>query len=284
MEHAADFTRLQPLSLAARFFHAYPRLSNASTHFALSHPYRDAVYRLGVPYFVAGALVMLVLLVVNIYAYVRRGVVPGADDSIDAHPDRRDAVAKRFLLFSAFLNIAILTLIALAFAAAFAMRKSTLNAHDALHATAVNISLQLYRPVAFVDDIANQASDFGAPPDSDTADSITLLHSHSAGFSEVMNATDALFGHFGDIGHDLDKISNRFFTFTVVVLTLTLVAMLLSIFADASDPHAAHTRIAVLLVLLLALGACWSLTAVTTWIGVASGTFRKRACLMPISI
>lgn len=273
-----NYAAVRRISVAANFFHAYPRLVSNATNFATSDEYRFSIYRLGIPYFATGAVILLIALVANLYFFTKRGVVPGADDTHESDPNERNCVGRSFLLFSCFFNLAIILCIAIAFGSAFTMRAAAHNAHDVLRSAERNVSEHLGTPARFLDSLAKEvanASLSAVPVEKQklAKDVQTMFHTRAEVFSKLVDSTEQLFTNIDAIDGQVTHLSEGFFWFTAVVLMSCIAGLLLSFMSDATTPSARRARITAFAFLLIPLAATWSHTAISTWIAVSSGDF-----------
>lgn len=268
------------VSVAADFFHAYPRLFNASRDFATTPDYRIGLYKLGIPYMITGLVLLLLSLGFNFYFFSCRGVVPGADDTRESDPHRRDKVGRLFLLFSCFLNLGVILCIAIAFASAFTMRAAANSAHNVLNAAHVNISIHVAAPAQMVQTLAGRVS--RADPNSVNDDVRTaaedvqlLFKNRETAITTLVDRTRDLFDNLEAINDEVRYLSKRFFRFTFAVLMVCTLGLILTFVCDATLPDSKNVRIAAFALLLVPFAATWAHTAVSTWIAVASGMYTR---------
>lgn len=279
--HIAYYSPIR-LSPAADFFHAYPRLGSNLTQFAISDEYRTSIYHLGIPYLVTGGVLFVIALITNLYFFARRGVVPGPDDSRESNPDDRNAVGRSFLLFSCFINLAVILCLATGFESAFTMRGAVNAAHDVIRAAHMNVSEHLELPLDLLNRLAGEVAVSdppSVPPDlNKLAKNVKLMFAtRTPTFSNLLNNTMLTFGRLDAIEAELQHLSDRFFWFTLGVFIFCIGGLLCSFVCDATSPESKFARITAFSLLLLPMAAAWAHTAISTWIAVASGDFCRSA-------
>lgn len=274
------------ISVAADFFHAYPRLFNASKAFATTQTYRVGLYKLAIPYLATGLTLILFALIANFYFYTRRGVVPGVDDTHESDPHRRDKVGRAFLIFSCFLNLSVILCIGIAFASAFTMRQAAKSAHHVLGAAHVNMSLQVASPARMIQDLGVRVASVDiATVDEDVRQGVIgvqqIFERRKPVIDGLVRGSEQLFDRLAAIEDQVRYLSSRFFWFTFAVLACIVVGLILSFVCDATTPDSKKIRLSTFSLLLLPLAATWTHVAISTWVAVASGesqAFSSHSC------
>eukprot|EP00171_Calliarthron_tuberculosum_P019910 IDg19910t1 len=150
----ADASEVLPLARAADFFHAYPRIklgpSVPLNEFSLVNTsYLTNIKFLALPYLLTAVILVLVAVFFNVWRYFRRGLSPGADDTKDSDPGKRDGTAKAYLLFSAFLHICVLLLIAMASGANVTVHSAVRSAHLSIIKLRDDVEVNIFNPSQF---------------------------------------------------------------------------------------------------------------------------------------
>lgn len=269
---------IRQLSVTASFFHAYPRIFGGDAEFSTSDAYRIGIYRLGIPYLATGIVLVLVALIANFYFLARRGVIPGADDTHESDPNERDCTARAFLLFSCFLNLAIILCISLAFVSCFTMRSAAGNAYDVLDAAKTNISIHIEGPGYTLQGLAVQAGkvNVGSLDESQkhlVGHVVDLFKSRKQYFDNLVSRSTDWFGRLDTIHREIKNMSTRYVMFTITVMLTCIIGLLLTFVCDSTTPDSRRIKIIAFSLLLIPLAATWAHTAISTWIAVASADF-----------
>lgn len=266
------------LSAAASFFHAYPRLFGGDSEFSTSDAYRIGIYRLGIPYLATGLVLVLAALITNFYFLARRGVIPGADDTHESDPNERDCTGRAFLLFSCFLNLAIIFCVSLAFASCFTMRSAAENASQVLDAAKSNISTHVEGPGYTLQGLAVQAEKVNLDGMDESQrgfviNVVQLLEGRKPYFDNLVSRSIDWFGRIDTIDREIKHMSTSYVMFTVAVLLSCIIGLLLTFVCDSTTPDSRRIKIIAFSLLLIPLAATWAHTAISTWIAVASADF-----------
>lgn len=268
------------ISVAADFFHAYPRIFGASKIFSADLSYRIGLYKLTIPYGAAGIAVLFLALTANFFFFFKRGVVPGADDTQESDPNVRDNTGRAFLVFSCFLNLAIIICIGIASGSSYTLRQAAFNAHDALAMAQWHIQYHLQASALTLQKYADELA--AMKRDGTISESAPVKTVYQLFGGDVRQPIDSLVSTTTDLLYNLNLIddqfkylSTRFFLFTAAVLFSCLVGLLITFICDFATPDKKRLRITGFGILLVPMVATWAHTALSTSIAVASGTLFK---------
>ncbi|PXF44672.1 hypothetical protein BWQ96_05529 [Gracilariopsis chorda] len=272
---AVDYLVPHSIAVPARFFLSYPRFSDIR-RFSLAQPYRQSLYKLTIPYAVVVAVLLLAALVANFYFSFKRAVVPGADDSNQSDPDKRDTTAKLYLLFSAFINFCILLCVALALVNLFVVRHAVQNVHLSVQGTRQAIRFFFQTPVDALLQFAKEAVrvDLSSyDPQHAVTQVASLFRSNLPHFRAASKSILVIFKNMNKIDRKLNQLSAAFFYFTLAVMLSVFLALACSLVCDITPPKRRRIRLFAFAFLLLPLLASWSHSAITTILAVATADF-----------
>lgn len=272
---AVDYLVPHSVAVPARFFLSYPRFSKIR-RFSLAEPYRQSLYKLAIPYAVILAILLLAALVANFYFSYKRSVIPGADDSNQSDPDKRNTTAKLFLFFSAFLNFSILLAVALALVNLFVVRHAVYSVHLSVQGTRQAIHFFLQTPVDVLLRFAKQATrvDLSSyEPQHAVSQVASLFRSNLPHFRAASKSILVIFKNMNKIDRKLTQLSTNFFFFTLAVMLSVLMGLVCSFVCDITPPKGRRIRLFAFALLLIPLLASWSHSAITTILAVTTADF-----------
>ncbi len=210
----------------------------------------------------------------NLYRYFRKGISPGADDTKDSDPGQRDGTAKAYLLFSAFLHVCILLLIGMAFGANVTVREAVESSHDAIDTLRDKVKIELLVPATF---LAQWAENVRKTPSQSRRGenrlAFDLLSIHGGAFHSTKKASDKIVQSLDALNNYMSSISKQMFYGITTILILFIIGSFFMYFGDVAPPRAHKTRMAMIILFALPLGAAWGLLAFSTVVGVAGGDF-----------
>ena len=271
-----NFSQPTPISRAASFFHAYPRILNASTIFAADQSYRNGLYKLTIPYAATAIVLFLFVLIANFYFFFRKDVVPGADDTGESDPNARDHTARAFLVFSCFLNLAIIICIAVTSSGSYSLREVAVDAHDSIHKARIRIHYQLHDTVDTLQTLAEkieQVKNSGRVFSQSMNDVYSMFKQNADVFDSVYSTTSTMLNNLQLIDDQFKYLSSSYFYFTMAVVFSLVVGIFCSFALDISTPDQKRLRIIAFSVLLIPLLGTWAHIALSTSISVACGDF-----------
>lgn len=268
-----DFSKVGQAT-ATSFFTAYPRSFGALRDFSTSDAYRSGIYKLAIPYLITAVIIIVAALIANFYFLARKSVVPGANDTRESDPGKRDCVAKAYLPFSCFLNVSIFVCIAISIASCSSMQSASGNATDVLDAARSNISLHIESTGRLLQQYAVRASEQNLDEIPVESRDVFELFADSKGkFDGFVSLSTKWFGHLDTIRDEITALSSRYIFATVITLILSVLGLLLSFVCDVTAPDSRCVKIFAFAMLLIPLAAAWAHTAISTWLAVATADF-----------
>lgn len=268
-----DYQRTHTLPKIADFFLAFPRIAGAPKEFTSDVKILDYL-RLAIPYAATAVFVLLLALIANFYFFFKVGVVPGADDSKESDPNKRDATGRAFLVFSFFLHLGIFLCVAHSLSSAFKMNQAAQNSH---------VTLKGFR--SFTEDATLRTIDTllkagKTPlPEINDDDSILrkeirdMLERHSPQLETLKDLIKEMPSSMSELDDKLRYFSVHYFQFTIIILLLCCIGCLVIVLADTTTPNARKARIIAFAFLLLPLIATWTHTAISSSAAVASSMY-----------
>ena len=268
-----DYKRTHTLPKIADFFLAFPRIAGAPKEFTSDVKILDYL-RLAIPLASAAVFVLLLALIANFYFFFKVGVVPGADDSKESDPNKRDATGRAFLVFSFFLHLGIFLCVAHSLSSAFKMNQAAQNSHATLNgfraftedATLLTIDTMLKAGKISLPDINDEDSILRK----EIRDILATNRAYLEALRELIKEMPSSMSELDD---KLRYFSEHYFQFTIIILLLCCLGCLVIVLADATTPNARKARIIAFSFLLLPLIATWAHTAISSSAAVASSKF-----------
>ncbi len=266
------------IARAADFFHIYPRIQFGNTDlklFSLQSDYLTAIKFQALPYLLVGVVLVLAAVVFNTYRYFRRGLSPGADDTKDSEPGKRDSTAKAYVLFSAFLHVCILLLIGIAGSANSTVRQSVDIAHLSFESLRHEIDVNLVKPTTFY---AYWASKIEKVPEKERREkpkltAYSLLTVNLKAFLRTQKASEAAYQDLKDMDDYLKSTSDGMYYGITAILLVFIAGCFLMYFSDVAPPRAHKVRMLMIVFFAVPLGASWGLVGFSTVVGQAAGDF-----------
>jgi len=250
-----DGRETKPLSRASDFFRAYKRIKFGTTD-----------------------LREFSMHVWNTYRYFRRGLSPGADDTKDSDPDKRDMTAKTYILFSSFLHVSIFLLIAVTANSNAVVRAAVDNAHWSIGSLISDLQNNVVEPAkllaARTEKVSKIFKDLGlVADDSPRSTAYTMLSTHENSFLETQASTEDIIERLRKLDKYLNDLSIGMYYGISVILLVFVLGCFLMYFSDVAPPRAHKVRMLMIVFFAVPLGASWSLVGVSTIVGQAAGDF-----------
>ena len=266
------------IARAADFFHIYPRIQFGNTElklFSLQSDYLTAIKFQALPYLLVGVVLVLAAVVFNTYRYFRRGLSPGADDTKDSEPGKRDTTAKAYVLFSAFLHVCILLLIGIAASANTTVRQSVDIASLSIASLRNEIDVNLVKPASFYGHwatmVQNVKEDRRKNEPERTA--YALLTVNLKAFLKTQKASEATYQDLVEMDEYLNSTSIGMYYGITAILLVFIAGCFLMYFSDVAPPRAHKVRMLMIVFFAVPLGASWGLVGFSTVVGQAAGDF-----------
>lgn len=276
-----DGRETKPLSRASDFFRAYKRIKFGTTdlrEFSMHKDYMTGISFQALPYLLLGVLLVLAAVVWNTYRYFRRGLSPGADDTKDSDPDKRDMTAKTYILFSSFLHVSIFLLIAVTANSNAVVRAAVDNAHWSIGSLISDLQNNVVEPAkllaARTEKVSKIFKDLGlVADDSPRSTAYTMLSTHENSFLETQASTEDIIERLRKLDKYLNDLSIGMYYGISVILLVFVLGCFLMYFSDVAPPRAHKVRMLMIVFFAVPLGASWSLVGVSTIVGQAAGDF-----------
>lgn len=266
----------RPVSVVATFFHSYPRMFNASRLFSSSPEYRAGLYKQGIPFFITALILLLIFIATNLYFYLRYGVFPGADDTRESEPHRRDTTGRIFLLLSFVIYLGLVVCMGIASSCAFTIRSAARTAHHVIDAAHFNVSYSIVIPAKLAVNLSQQfqqidIADWEGTELTAVNGVVTLFKRYQQQLANLVEEAELVVQNIMSIDYHISYLSNKFFWFTIAILLACLIGLILTFVCDATLPDSTRVRITSFALLLLPMVAAWGFLAVSTWVSIASG-------------
>lgn len=273
-----DAQEVQQVSRAADFFHGYPRIRLQSNgislnEFSLSDTYLTNVKFLALPYLLTAVFLVLAAVFFNVFRYFRRGLSPGADDTKDSDPGNRDATAKAYLLFSAFLQVCVLLLIGVASVANASVHNAVYSAHLAIEKIRSTINVQLLTSASFLVHWSKIVNGIDLKLEQDMKIAFDVFAVSGNAFDIVEKGSKNSYTNLQALDNHLIYTSKDMYYGITAILLVFVAGGFLMYFTDVSPPRAHKTRIVMIVLFAVPLGLSWGLVAFSTVVGAAAGDF-----------
>lgn len=275
-----DGGEVQQVARAADFFHAYPRIklgpgSGAPLNeFSLQNTsYLTNVKFLALPYLLTAVILVLIAVFWNVWRYFRRGLSPGADDTKDSDPGKRDGTAKAYLLFSAFLHVCVLLLIGMASGANVTVHSAIRSSHLSIHKLRDTVEVQLYNPSRYLADWATRVNKVPANQHQDIQRAQHLFYISSSTLDTIQEKSGKILADLLALDEYLMSTSAGMFYGISGILLVFVAGGFMMYFTDVAPPRAHKTRMAMIVLFAVPLGLSWGLVAFSTVVGAAAGDF-----------